>query len=442
MLNESSCSHNDTSKKKSCDTSKPGATSGGCAFEGAQISLFPYSDAVHLVHGPQTCLSASWETRTTHTSWDGKDLTQMGFTTGIETNDVIFGGEERLEKSIDYVVEKYKPEAVFVYLTCVTAMIGDDVESVCKRKMLEYSIPVFLVDSPGFVGSKNLGSRLGAMSVLKNLIGTKEPEKTTPFDINLIGEYNVTGDMWQYSKYLEELGIRILSTLSGDGRVESIKTAHRAKLNVIVCAKSLITLCRKMKEQYEIPFISTSFYGMRDTSNGLRDIAKALGDKNLIEKTEKLIEREEKNLREELEPFIKKFKGKKCVLNTGGNKSWSILSALQDLGIEVVATSVRKATEDDKEKAREYIGEKGILMEVPAKEQGKIIDDNGVDILLAGGRSLYTALKKRIAFLDVNQEKKVSYGGYAGLLNLAADLECAFNNRVFQLAGKDAPWDK
>ena len=129
LLNETSCSHNDPSKKKACDTSKPGATSGGCAFEGAQISLFPYSDAVHLVHGPQTCLGASWETRTTHTSWKGKDFTQMGFTTGIDTQDVIFGGEERLSKSIDYVVKKYKPEAVFVYLTCVTAMIGDDVDS-------------------------------------------------------------------------------------------------------------------------------------------------------------------------------------------------------------------------------------------------------------------------------------------------------------------------
>jgi len=74
LLDESACSHNKT-KKVACNAPKPGATTGGCAFEGAQIALFPYADAAHLVHGPMTCLGTSWETRTTGTSWQGRDLT-------------------------------------------------------------------------------------------------------------------------------------------------------------------------------------------------------------------------------------------------------------------------------------------------------------------------------------------------------------------------------
>lgn len=35
-----------------------------------------------------------------------------------------------------------------------------------------------------------------------------------------------------------------------------------------------------------------------------------------------------------------------------------------------------------------------------------MIKEKGADVLLAGGRSLYTALKNKIAFVDVNQEKK------------------------------------
>jgi len=132
------------------------------------------------------------------------------------------------------------------------------------------------------------------------------------------------------------------------------------------------------------------------------------------------------------------LKGKKAILNTGGNKSWSIASALQDIGIDVVATSIRKATEDDIAIAKEYVK---ILMQTPATEQAKLIDEHNIDILLAGGRSLYTALKKRIAFVDVNQEKKVSYGAYGGLENLAIDVCAALNNPVFKLAGKAAPWE-
>lgn len=441
LLNESACEHN-PGKKVACNAPTPGATTGGCAFEGAQISLFPYADAAHLVHGPMTCLGSSWETRATRTSWPGRDLTQMGFTTDINLNDVVFSGEEKLAKAIDYIMAHYAPQAVFVYSTCVTALIGDDLDLICKQAAERHGVPMVPVHAPGFVGGKNLGSRLGGEAALRHLIGTKEPDRSTPFDINLIGEYNVTGDMWQYSPLLEELGIRILSTLSGDGRVADIRSAHRAKLNVIVCAKSLISLTRKMQEQYGIPSISLSFYGKRDTSNGLLAIASALGDAGLIERTKALIAREEATLEEQLKPYRAVFAGKKAVLNTGGNKSWSIASALQDLGIEVVATAVKKATEDDREKARQYLGENGVLMMNPGAEQAKLIEERGAHLLLAGGRSLYTAIKKGIAFADVNQEKKKSYGGYAGLLNLAEDLKNALENPVFKLAARRAPWEK
>lgn len=436
LLNESACSHNKV-KKASCDKPKPGATSGGCAFEGSQISLFPYADAVHLVHSPATCIGASWETRETLTSHNGQNNTITGYTTDVNTNDVIFGGDKKLEESIDYIVKHKEPKAIFVYETCVTAMIGDDIDNVCGRMEKKHKIPIVVIHSPGFVGGKNLGSRLGAESILHQLIGTKEPETIHPFGINLIGEYNVTGDMWQYTPILEKIGIKIVSTLAGDGRIENIQTAHRAKLNVIVCAKSLITICRKMQEQYQIPYISISFYGKRDTSNAIRSIVNAFGDKDLIKRAEEIILQEEKELEQELIPYRKILQNKKAILNTGGNKSWSIASALQDIGIEVVATSVKKATLEDKEIAAKYVD---ILMTDPGTQQAKLIDEHNVDILLAGGRSLYTAIKKKVAFVDVNQEKKISYGAYKGLINLAKDVCCAVNNRVFQVVGKEEPW--
>ena len=201
-----------------------------------------------------------------------------------------------------------------------------------------------------------------------------------------------------------------------------------------------------MKEKYNIPFVSVSFYGKTDTTNAILTIVKHFaevdpdGSKELFQKAQQLIREQEKKLEEKLEPYKKFLKGKKAILNTGGNKSWSFVSAMQDLGMEVVATSVRKATLEDKEKAKEYLGSEGILMENPGSEQAKIIDEKNVDILLAGGRSLYTAIKKRIAFIDVNQEKTISYGGYDGLVNFAKDLYFAIKNPVFKNVAKEAPW--
>ncbi len=435
LLIESACSHNKT-KKSSCDKPKPGATSGGCAFEGAQITLFPFADVVHLVHSPSTCIGASWETRQTLTSHKGQNNTVTGYTTDVMANDVIFGGDKKLEESINYIVEHKNPKGIFVYETCVTAMIGDDMDNTCARMEEKHGIPIVVIHSPGFVGGKNLGSRLGGESVLHQLIGTREPEVIHPFGINLIGEYNVTGDMWQYTPILEKIGIKIVSTLAGDGRIENIQMAHTAKLNVIVCAKSLISLTRKMQDKYQIPYISISFYGKRDTTNAIRSIVNAFGDEELSKRAEAVIAEEEAKLEEALVPYRKVLEGKKAILNTGGNKTWSIASALQDIGIDVVATSVKKATLEDREICAQYVK---ILMEDPS-EQPKLIDEHNIDILLAGGRSLYTAIKKKVAFVDVNQEKKVSYGAYAGLINLAIDVCNAVNNRVFQVVGNPEPW--
>ena len=439
LFNETACDHN-TAKKTGCNRPTPGATTGGCAFEGAQIALFPYAEAAHIVHGPITCLGASWETRATPTSFTGRDMTQMGLTTAIGENDVIFGGEKRLSESIDEAMAAFKPKAIFVYSTCVTALIGDDIDAVCRAKAAQYEILIVPVHAPGFVGSKNFGSRLAGEAVLEHLIGTLEPEHTAPFEINLIGEYNVTGDMWRYLPVLESIGITVRATLSGDGRIDAIRTAHRAGLNVIVCAQSLVTLTRKMQERYGIPWVSVSFYGKRDTSDAIRTIARAFGDRALLDRAEAVIAAQEAALEAKLAPIKTRLSGKKAVLNTGGNKAWSFASALQDIGLTVVATAVGKSTEEDRAKARAYLGEEGVLMTKPAVEQPKVIAETGADILLAGGRSLYTALKKNIAFVDVNQEKKISYGGYDGLVAFGQDVIAALDNPVFQIANKEAPW--
>ncbi|MFA6138900.1 MAG: nitrogenase component 1 [Sulfurimonas sp.] len=46
----------------------------------------------------------------------------------------LFFGDKRLADSINYIVKHYSPEAIFVYSTCVTAMVGDDIDMTCISK--------------------------------------------------------------------------------------------------------------------------------------------------------------------------------------------------------------------------------------------------------------------------------------------------------------------
>jgi nitrogenase molybdenum-cofactor synthesis protein NifE len=445
LLTEPGCEHNrqkqGEKKNKSCtQQAQPGAAQGGCAFDGSMIALVPITDAAHLVHGPVACAGNSWGSRGSFSS--GPTLYKTGFTTDLSENDVIFGGEKKLYKAILEVDKHYKPAAIFVYSTCVTALIGDDLDAVCKAAAKKIGTPIIPVNSPGFIGSKNLGNRVAGEALLEYVVGTAEPEYTTPLDINLIGEYNIAGEMWNVLPLFEKLGIRVLAKITGDARYKEICYAHRAKLNVMICSKALLNMGRKMEERYGIPYIEESFYGIEDMNRCLRNIAAKLGDADLQERTEKLIAEENAALDIALAPYRERLQGKRVVLYTGGVKSWSIISAARDLGIEVVATSARKSTEEDKARIKNILGKEGIVLEQESpKKILQIIEETNADMLIAGGRNQYTALKARIPFLDINQERHHAYAGYAGMLEMARELYEALYSPVWEQVRKPAPWD-
>ncbi len=434
-------------RKKGCTKQlTPGAAAGGCAFDGAKIALQPIVDVAHLVHGPIACEGNSWDNR--HSASSGPTTYRTGFTTDINEFDVVYGGEKRLFKAIREIVEKVNPPAVFVYQTCVTAMIGDDVEAVCKRASEKFGTPVIPVDAPGFAGPKNLGNKLGAEALLDHVIGTVEPERLTPTDINIIGEYNLSGELWQVRPLLDALGVRVLSCISGDGRYREIAGAHRARANMMVCSKSMINVATRMQQRWGIPYFEGSFYGISDMSTTLREIARLLVERgaetDLIERTEALVAAEEARAWERIRAYRSALAGKKVLLITGGVKSWSVVSALQEAGLEVVGTSVKKSTKEDKQKLKELFGSEAdahMIDDLSPREMYAMLRDAKADIMLSGGRSQFVALKARMPWMDINQERHHAFAGYEGMVTMVEEIHKALFNPVWREVRTPAPWE-
>ena len=448
LKDEPACSHNNKSKS-GCSAPKPGATAGGCAFDGAQITLLPVADVAHLVHGPIGCTGSSWDNRGTRSS--GPELFRLGFTTDLSEQDVIMGrGERRLYHSVKHIVEKYQPAAVFVYNTCVPAMEGDDIESICKVAAEKVGIPVIPVDAAGFFGSKNLGSRIAGDVMVNKVVGTAEPapwpaKAAIPAErghsVALIGEFNIAGEFWNVQPLLDELGIRVLCTLAGDARFHEVQTMHRSELNMLVCSRALMNVARKLEEKHGTPWFEGSFYGVRDMSLSLRSFANLLGDADLQARTEALIAREEAAVEAELAEFRPRLQGKRVLLYTGGVKSWSVVSALQDLGMIVVASGTRKSTEEDKARIRELMGEDAILLdEGNPRLLLDVVYQQKADMMIAGGRNMFTAYKGKIPFLDINQEREHAFAGYRGMVELARQICLTLESPIWTQARSRAPW--
>ena len=170
VFNEPGCDKNQAKsakeRKKGCSKPLvPGAAAGGCAYDGAKIALQPITDVAHLVHGPLACEGNTWDNR--HSASSGSQLYRTSFTTDLSELDIVMGeGEKKLYRAIKEVIARFSPPAVFVYQTCVTALIGDDVDSVCKHASEKFSVPVIPVNAPGVFGAKQLGNKLAGETLL------------------------------------------------------------------------------------------------------------------------------------------------------------------------------------------------------------------------------------------------------------------------------------
>ena len=218
---------------------------------------------------------------------------------------------------------------------------------------------------------------------------------------------------------------------------------HRSELNMLVCSRALINVARKLEEKHGTPWFEGSFYGVRDMSEALRAIASGLQDADLQARTEVLIAREEARVEAQLAEFRPRLRGKRVLLYTGGVKSWSVVSALQDLGMVVVASGTRKSTEEDKARIRELMGEDAILLdEGNARQLLDVAYQQKADLMIAGGRNMYTAYKAKLPFIDVNQEREHAFAGYDGMVELARQICLTLESPIWSQARSRAPWQQ
>ncbi len=445
------CDTEEKGAPKFCKRSEPGeGTERSCAYDGARVVLMPVTDAIHLVHGPIACAGNSWDNRGARSS--GSQLYRRGFTTELLHNDVVFGGEKKLYRAILDLAKRYAGEAkaIFVYATCVTAMTGDDVEAVCRAAAEKVPVPVIPVNAPGFIGDKNIGNRLAGEVLLDRVVGTAEPPFRTAYDVNLVGEYNIAGDLWGILPLFERLGIRLLTCISGDARFEELRWAHRARLNVIVCSKSLTNLARKMRKRWGIPWLEASFYGMTDTARALREMARALdvgnggeGDHTMRGRVEALVADEEARCRDRIAPHRARLAGKRAVLFTGGVKTWSMVNALGELGVEVLAAGTQNSTLEDFHRMKALMhADARIIEDTSTAGLLAVMREKAPDLVVAGGKTKFLALKTRTPFLDINHGRSHPYAGYDGMVTFARQLDLTVNSPIWPALNAPAPWEE
>ncbi len=411
-----------------------------CVFCGSRVVLYPIADALHLVHGPVGCAVYTWDIRGALSS--GPELHRMSFSTDLQEKDVIFGGEPKLEAALEELIELHQPKAAFVYSTCIVGIIGDDLQAVCKRVESKANIPVLPVISEGFKGNKRAGYR-AACEAMFQLVGTGDTRGVSPVSINILGDFNLAGEIWIIREYYRRMGVEVVANITGDGRVADIARSHGAALNLVQCSGATLELAEMMHRDFGTPSIRVSYLGIEDMADSLYQVAEFFKDHDpgILARTEELVREELDALIPELQAYRRDLEGKKAALYVGGAfKAFSLIKAFRHLGMNVVLAGSQTGTKEDYAELAEICDPGTIIVDdANPLELSTFIKDKDVDIFVGGVKERPIAYKLGIGFCDHNHERKLSLAGFSGMLNFAREIHASVMSPVWSFVPRRSP---
>lgn len=438
-------------KAKGCITSNrkslPGVmTIRGCAYAGSKGVVWgPIKDMIHISHGPVGCGQYSRAGRRNYyTGTTGVDaFGTLNFTSDFQEKDVVFGGDKKLVKLLEEANQLFPLARGFsVQSECPIGLIGDDIEAVAKKTTADLGKPVIAVRCEGFRGvSQSLGHHIANDALRDHVLGNRDAEDypTTPYDVAIIGDYNIGGDAWSSRILLEEIGLRVVAQWSGDGTLAEMERTTKVKLNLVHCYRSMNYISRFMEEKYEIPWMEYNFFGPSKTEESLRAIA-ARFDESIQAKAEEVIAR----YRAQWQPVIDKYKprlaGKKVMLYVGGLRPRHVIGAYEDLGMEVIGAGYEFAHNDDYDRTLKDLKEATLLYDdASAYELEEFVKRLKPDLVGSGIKEKYVFHKLGVAFRQMHSwDYSGPYHGFDGFAIFARDMDMAVNSPIWSQL--KAPW--
>jgi nitrogenase molybdenum-iron protein alpha chain len=438
---------------KKCVTSNrkslPGVmTIRGCAYAGSKGVVWgPIKDMIHISHGPVGCGQYSRAGRRNYyVGVTGINaFGEMNFTSDFQERDIVFGGDKKLAKLIGEI-EKLFPlnKGITIQSECPIGLIGDDIEAVSKKATAEFGKTVVPVRCEGFRGvSQSLGHHIANDAVRDWVIGNRDnkPFEQTPYDVAIIGDYNIGGDAWSSRILLEEMGLRVVAQWSGDGTLAEMENTPKVKLNLLHCYRSMNYISRHMEEKYGIPWVEYNFFGPTKVAESLRKIASFFDD-SIKAKTEEVINKYQPMMQAVIDKYKPRLQGKRVMLYVGGLRPRHVIGAYEDLGMEVVGTGYEFGHNDDYERTVKEMGNATLLYDdVTGFEFEEFVKKVKPDLIGSGIKEKYIFQKMGIPFRQMHSwDYSGPYHGYDGFAIFARDMDMTLNNPCWSTL--TPPWKK
>ncbi|MFQ5872518.1 MAG: nitrogenase component 1 [Dehalococcoidia bacterium] len=382
------------------------------------------------------------------------------FSTGMDEGDAVFGGESKLRESILKLDAIYHPQIIFLFSSCISDTIGDDMRGIARWAENQVSAKVIYVETGGYKCPDWEGFSLTLLALMQNLDDSPPREaEGAGKRVNLMGldpwDFHGEGNREEMGRLLERAGLEVVAFLPGSKHLDDFKRARNANLNVVISPPQGMATAKWMEEAYRIPYIEAGMpIGFDGTREWLSKICSALAVPLTSEVEEEEKEAELKIYTDHIVTYEVLYEVMAGVFGDAQMVISLVRFLARELGITTLVAGVFEAWPSELEALEQTIKELNLDTEVLVNPDVKEIEEamrarplglifgSALEEIVAEKVYGYQMSTVRLAFpiFDEVNFLKIPYVGYRGAINL---VEKAYNlslkNRVSSFS-QNLPW--
>jgi nitrogenase molybdenum-iron protein alpha chain len=240
---------------------------GGCLYGGQTANFWaPLRDLLHVTNGPVGCGVYAQANR----PQVAEGYSSLNLTTDFQEKDVVFGGDNKLARSIAEANQLFPlHRGITLLSTCPVALIGDDINAVARQQAKALGKPVVPVHCAGFRRADGIGDTHATIAGTWRDWAEPSAEPPGPRDVTLLCR-EMNGAWQGIVRLLEEIGLRVTARWPAGGSRAETGRLGKGRLCISI---GMDYWAKRLQQQYGLPWVEADFLGAGATRESLRAIA-------------------------------------------------------------------------------------------------------------------------------------------------------------------------
>jgi nitrogenase molybdenum-iron protein alpha chain len=320
-----------------------------CQQINSLATFLTMEDSVLIVHSPQGCAGCVTAAN------DGYRVGQIHrgirnpqnahiIISNLDEQDIILGGEEKLRESIQIAIERHHPKVVFLFASCASGIIGDDIDAVAASEQTEEGPVIIPIHCEGFKSNiPGSGFDVAFIALNKYLLkGERLP--TQKGLINLFAPVSISfADQYEMQRVLSDIGLSV-NYIPFFSSYEKLKSIPAAEASTAICKVFGDEFMKTLYTDYGVPYAHTVMpIGLRNTDLWFKGIADLVGKGK---EADAYIKRERERVLPKIEGIRKRLEGKRVFVCGGTGRSFAAAALIDDFGMKLVGLQTPTYDED------------------------------------------------------------------------------------------------